>query len=171
AGPGRHPRLPLLGPHRPGGRQDHLLPDRPHPAHPDDLPLNRCWPHRAGSARLESPARPHLRAAEPATTTISEVRVMPRFTLNGKDVSVDVPADTPLLWVLRDSLHLTGTKFGCGVGQCGACTVHIDGVAQKSCQFPVSSVEGKTILTIEGLSPDGKHRVQEAWIAEQVPQC
>lgn len=96
---------------------------------------------------------------------------MPRFTLNGKDVSVDAPADTPLLWVLRDSLQLTGTKFGCGVGQCGACTVHIDGVAQKSCQFPVSTVEGKTIVTIEGLSPDGRHRVQEAWVAEQVPQC
>jgi aerobic-type carbon monoxide dehydrogenase small subunit (CoxS/CutS family) len=96
---------------------------------------------------------------------------MPRFTLNGKDVSVDAPADTPLLWVLRDSLQLTGTKFGCGVGQCGACTVHIDGVARKSCQFPVSTVEGKTILTIEGLSPDGRHRVQEAWVAEQVPQC
>jgi len=96
---------------------------------------------------------------------------MPRFTLNGKDVSVDVPADTPLLWVLRDSLQLTGTKFGCGVGQCGACTVHIDGVAQKSCQFPVSTVEGKTMVTIEGLSPDGRHRVQEAWVAEQVPQC
>jgi isoquinoline 1-oxidoreductase alpha subunit len=96
---------------------------------------------------------------------------MPRFTLNGKDVTVDVPVDTPLLWVLRDSLQLTGTKFGCGVGQCGACTVHIDGVAQKSCQFPVSTVEGKTIVTIEGLSPDGRHRVQEAWVAEQVPQC
>ncbi|HJR35843.1 MAG TPA: (2Fe-2S)-binding protein [Gemmatimonadales bacterium] len=96
---------------------------------------------------------------------------MPRFTLNGKDVSVDAPADTPLLWVLRDSFRLTGTKFGCGVGQCGACTIHIDGVAQKSCQFPLSTVEGKTIVTIEGLSPDGRHRVQEAWVAEQVPQC
>jgi isoquinoline 1-oxidoreductase alpha subunit len=96
---------------------------------------------------------------------------MPRFTLNGKDVGVDVPAETPLLWVLRDSLRLTGTKFGCGIGQCGACTVHIDGVAQKSCVVPVSTVEGKTILTIEGLSADGTHRVQEAWIAEQVPQC
>jgi len=96
---------------------------------------------------------------------------MPRFTLNGKDVSVDVPAETPLLWVLRDSLRLTGTKFGCGIGQCGACTVHIDAVAQKSCVVPVSTVEGKTILTIEGLSVDGTHRLQEAWIAEQVPQC
>ncbi|HEX7025213.1 MAG TPA: (2Fe-2S)-binding protein [Gemmatimonadales bacterium] len=96
---------------------------------------------------------------------------MPQFTLNGKDVSVDVPAETPLLWVLRDSLRLTGTKFGCGIGQCGACTVHIDGVAQKSCQFPVGSIAGKRITTIEGLSADGSHPVQLAWIAEQVPQC
>ena len=96
---------------------------------------------------------------------------MARFTLNGETVSPDVPPATPLLWVLRDTLHLTGTKFGCGVGQCGACTVHIDGVAQKSCQFPVSTVEGKTVVTIEGLSGDGKHPVQQAWIAEQVPQC
>ncbi len=91
--------------------------------------------------------------------------------LNGKRVSVDVPPDTPLLWVLRDSLHLTGTKFGCGIGQCGACTVHIDGAAQKSCQFPVAAVAGKSVTTIEGLSTDGSHAVQKAWIAEQVPQC
>ena len=96
---------------------------------------------------------------------------MVQFTLNGKSVSVDVPADTPLLWILRDSLKLTGTKFGCGIGQCGACTVHIDGVAQKSCQFPASTVEGKKVITIEGLSPDGGHPVQQAWIQEQVPQC
>ncbi|HEY6947547.1 MAG TPA: (2Fe-2S)-binding protein [Gemmatimonadales bacterium] len=91
--------------------------------------------------------------------------------LNGKRVSVDVPPDTPLLWVLRDSLHLTGTKFGCGIGQCGACTVHIDGAAQKSCQFPVAAVAGKSVTTIEGLSADGSHAVQQAWIQEQVPQC
>jgi isoquinoline 1-oxidoreductase alpha subunit len=91
--------------------------------------------------------------------------------LNGKRVSVDVPPDTPLLWVLRDSLHLTGTKFGCGIGQCGACTVHIDGAAQKSCQFPVAAVAGKSVTTIEGLSADGSHVLQKAWIAEQVPQC
>jgi aerobic-type carbon monoxide dehydrogenase small subunit (CoxS/CutS family) len=91
--------------------------------------------------------------------------------LNGKRVSVDVPPDTPLLWVLRDSLHLTGTKFGCGIGQCGACTVHIDGAAQKSCQFPVAAVAGKSVTTIEGLSADGSHAVQKAWIQEQVPQC
>ena len=96
---------------------------------------------------------------------------MPQLKVNGKEVSVDVAPDTPLLWVLRDTLKLTGTKFGCGIGQCGACTVHIDGKAQKSCQFPVSAVAGKAITTIEGLSPDGNHPVQKAWIAEQVPQC
>jgi aerobic-type carbon monoxide dehydrogenase small subunit (CoxS/CutS family) len=93
------------------------------------------------------------------------------FTVNGKSVSVDVAPDTPLLWVLRDGLHLTGTKFGCGIGQCGACTVHLEGVAQKSCQIPAGAAEGKKVLTIEGLSSDGNHAVQRAWIAEQVPQC
>ncbi|HEV8150443.1 MAG TPA: (2Fe-2S)-binding protein [Gemmatimonadales bacterium] len=93
------------------------------------------------------------------------------FTVNGKPVSLDVAPDTPLLWVLRDNLHLSGTKFGCGIGQCGACTVHLDGVAQKSCQIPAGSAAGKTVVTIEGLSADGTHPVQQAWIAEQVPQC
>jgi aerobic-type carbon monoxide dehydrogenase small subunit (CoxS/CutS family) len=93
------------------------------------------------------------------------------FNVNGKPVSVDVAPDTPLLWVLRDGLHLTGTKFGCGIGQCGACTVHVNGVAQKSCQIPAGSASGKSVLTIEGLSGDGSHPVQQAWIAEQVPQC
>lgn len=93
------------------------------------------------------------------------------LTVNGKAVSVDVAPDTPLLWVLRESLQLTGTKFGCGIGQCGACTVHLDGEAQPSCQVPVGSAAGKSVLTIEGLSPDGNHPVQRAWIAEQVPQC
>jgi aerobic-type carbon monoxide dehydrogenase small subunit (CoxS/CutS family) len=96
---------------------------------------------------------------------------MVEFKVNRKAVSVDVDPQTPLLWVLRDSLKLTGTKFGCGIGQCGACTVHIDGEAQKSCQFPVGSVAGKSITTIEGLASDGMHVVQAAWIAEQVPQC
>jgi isoquinoline 1-oxidoreductase alpha subunit len=93
------------------------------------------------------------------------------FTVNGKSVSVDVAPDTPLLWVLRDALHLNGTKFGCGIGQCGACTVHLDGVAQASCQIPAGAAAGKTVLTIEGLSSDGNHPVQQAWITEQVPQC
>ena len=98
---------------------------------------------------------------------------MIQLRVNGREASVDVPEDTPLLWVLRESLQLPGTKFGCGIGQCGACTVHIDGEAQKYCQLPVWSVRGKSITTIEGLDPSGKaeHPVQQAWIAEQVPQC
>jgi isoquinoline 1-oxidoreductase subunit alpha len=96
---------------------------------------------------------------------------MLQLKVNGRDVSVDEAPDTPLLWVLRDSLHLTGTKFGCGIGQCGACTVHLDGVAQKSCQVPAGSAVGKAVTTIEGLSGEGTHPVQQAWIAEQVPQC
>ena len=91
--------------------------------------------------------------------------------INGKDVNVDAAPDTPLLWVLRDSLTMTGTKFGCGIGQCGACTVHVDGSPARSCQLPISAISGKAITTIEGISTDGSHPVQQAWIAEQVPQC
>jgi aerobic-type carbon monoxide dehydrogenase small subunit (CoxS/CutS family) len=91
--------------------------------------------------------------------------------VNGKLQSVDVNPTTPLLWVLRENVGLTGTKFGCGLGQCGACTVNLDGKAVRSCQTPVSSAAGKAIITIEGLSPDSSHPLQRAWIAEQVPQC
>jgi isoquinoline 1-oxidoreductase alpha subunit len=94
-----------------------------------------------------------------------------KFTVNGKAIDSAAEPDTPLLWVLREDLGLTGTKFGCGIGQCGACTVHVDGNAAKSCQLPVSAVEGKTITTIEGLSDDSDHPLQVAWIEEQVPQC
>jgi isoquinoline 1-oxidoreductase alpha subunit len=93
------------------------------------------------------------------------------LTVNGKVRSVDTEADTPLLWVLRDELELTGSKFGCGIAQCGACTVHIDGVASRSCSVPVSTVVGKQITTIEGLSPNSSHPVQQAWLIEDVPQC
>jgi aerobic-type carbon monoxide dehydrogenase small subunit (CoxS/CutS family) len=94
------------------------------------------------------------------------------FTLNALPVAVDAPDDMPLLWVLRDVLGLTGTKYGCGIAQCGACTVHIDGAAARCCVLPVSAVAGKSVTTIEGLSAEGSlHPVQEAWIAEQVPQC
>jgi isoquinoline 1-oxidoreductase alpha subunit len=93
------------------------------------------------------------------------------ITINGKSLLIDVPPDTPLLWVLRDTLGLTGTKYGCGIGLCGACTVHLDGEARRSCQTPVRSVGAKKITTIEGLSQDRSHPVQRAWIAEQVPQC
>jgi isoquinoline 1-oxidoreductase subunit alpha len=93
------------------------------------------------------------------------------FQVNGKPQTVDVDPETPLLWVLRDSLNLTGTKYGCGIGQCGACTVHLDGTPTRSCQIAVSDVAGKSVTTIEGLSPDRSSAIQQAWIAEQVPQC
>src|ERR1041385_66869 len=94
-----------------------------------------------------------------------------RFTLNGKSQTVDTVPAMPLLWVLRDTLGLTGTKFGCGMALCGACTVHVNGQPMRSCSTPVSSVAGKTITTIEGLSADGSHPVQRAWVEEDVPQC
>jgi len=96
---------------------------------------------------------------------------MATLTINGTSHTVDVVPDTPLLWVIREHLQLTGTKFGCGQALCGACTVHLDGNAIRSCQTPVSQAAGKRITTIEGLSPEGKHPLQVAWIAEQVPQC
>jgi isoquinoline 1-oxidoreductase alpha subunit len=93
------------------------------------------------------------------------------FTINGKTATIDVAPDTPLLWVVREHLKLTGTKYGCGAGMCGACTVHLDGHAVRSCQTPVSSVAGKSITTIEGLSAKGDHPLQQAWVELQVPQC
>ena len=93
------------------------------------------------------------------------------FTVNGKSQDVDASPDTPLLWVLRDTLGLTGTKYGCGIAQCGACTVHLDGQATRSCVTAISSVAGKKVTTIEGISPDSSHAVQQALIAEEVPQC
>jgi aerobic-type carbon monoxide dehydrogenase small subunit (CoxS/CutS family) len=91
--------------------------------------------------------------------------------VNGSERKVSVAPETPLLWVLRDTLNLTGTKFGCGAGLCGACTVHVDGAAVRSCSTPISQVDGKNVTTIEGLSANGLHEVQKAWIAEDVPQC
>ncbi len=93
------------------------------------------------------------------------------FTVNGKAVKSEQSADTPLLWVIRDELGLTGTKFGCGIAQCGACTVHLDGAPVRSCSMPVSAAAGKKVTTIEGLAPNGDHPLQKAWVAEQVPQC
>jgi isoquinoline 1-oxidoreductase alpha subunit len=93
------------------------------------------------------------------------------FTINGKTASVDVDNDTPLLWVVREHLKLTGTKYGCGSGLCGACTVHVDGKAVRSCQTTTGAVAGKQVTTIEGLSPNSSHPLQKAWVAEQVPQC
>jgi len=93
------------------------------------------------------------------------------FTINGKAVSVEAEPDTPLLWVVREQIKLTGTKFGCGIAQCGACTVHLNGEPVRSCSVQVSDVAGKQVTTIEGLSSDGSHPLQKAWVAEQVPQC
>lgn len=93
------------------------------------------------------------------------------FRLNGQPREVDVPSETPLLWVLRDTVKLTGTKFGCGIGLCGACTVHLNGNPIRSCQTPISAVAGAEVTTIEGLSLEGDHPVQRAWVEEQVPQC
>lgn len=96
---------------------------------------------------------------------------MTTFTINGRAVDVNVAPDTPLLWVIREHLKLTGTKFGCGIAQCGACTVHVDGAPTRSCVTWLEDVAGRTVTTIEGLSPDANHPLQKAWIAEQVPQC
>jgi len=96
---------------------------------------------------------------------------MTSLTVNGRAVNVDAEPDTPLLWVIREHLKLTGTKFGCGIAQCGACTVHVDGEPTRSCSVPLSAVADRKITTIEGLSPDSGHPLQKAWIAEQVPQC
>ena len=96
---------------------------------------------------------------------------MTTLNLNGRDVSFDVDPQTPLLWVIRDQLGLTGTKFGCGIGMCGACTVHLNGRAVRSCITPAAAAEGAAITTIEGLDPNGAHPLQQAWIETQAPQC
>jgi isoquinoline 1-oxidoreductase subunit alpha len=96
---------------------------------------------------------------------------MVSFTLNNQQVSVDADPKTPLLWAIRDHVGLTGTKYGCGAGLCGACTIHIDGTAQRACQVDMGSVTGKRVVTIEGLSADSSHPLQKSWIAEEVPQC
>ena len=96
---------------------------------------------------------------------------MTTFQVNGRTVAVDVAPDTPLLWVLRDEIGLKGTKFGCGIGMCGACTVHVEGRAIRSCITPLDALAGATVTTIEGLDPDGQHPLQKAWIKTQAPQC
>jgi aerobic-type carbon monoxide dehydrogenase small subunit (CoxS/CutS family) len=93
------------------------------------------------------------------------------LVINGRSYPVDAASDTPLLWIIRERLRLTGTKYGCGIGQCGSCTVHFDGTSVRSCTVPVADAVGRTITTIEGLHPESKHPLQLAWIAEQVPQC
>lgn len=96
---------------------------------------------------------------------------MIEFTLNGKTVTSSAPSDTPLLWIVRDEFKLTGTKFGCGIGLCGACTVHLNGAAVRSCSLPLGAASGAKVTTIEGLAAAGDHPLQQAWVAEQAPQC
>ena len=103
------------------------------------------------------------------TATTQDTTIV--LTVNGQEVSLTVPGDMPLLWVLRDRLGLTGTKYGCGIGACGACTVHVDGAPTLACRTPVEAIAGTRVTTIEGLSPDRSHALQRAWVAEQVPQC
>jgi isoquinoline 1-oxidoreductase subunit alpha len=115
----------------------------------------------------------HKIAARKNLASISPKEDFPMiaFTVNGKPVSVEDSPDTPLLWVVRDTLGMTGTKFGCGMAQCGACTVHVNGNPTRSCVTPLSAVAGKKVTTIEGLSANGEHPLQKAWVEEQVPQC
>ena len=113
-----------------------------------------------------TPASASATAAKPAAPAAAIA-----FTVNGKPISTQVDAVTPLLWVIRDEIGLKGTKFGCGIGMCGACTVHVDGRAIRSCITPVNAVAGSAITTIEGLDPQGAHPLQQAWIAAQAPQC
>src|SRR5262249_48596241 len=132
---------------------------------PPHFTLFRIFSSRARSVVRYGPSnRPAFRQFRRSPMAIS-------FTLNGKSQSVDVSPDMPLLWVLRDTLNITGTKFGCGMALGGACTVHINGNATRSCITPISSVAGKQVTTIEGLSADASHPVQKAWIEEDVPQC
>src|SRR5438034_4756287 len=138
--------------------------------------LGRNWPVTTGlnpkkSRNLRVRAAWGDRARASSTGCQRRNAMAVAFTVNGTAQSVDVDANTPLLWVVREHLKLTGTKFGCGSGLCGACTVHLDGKAVRSCQTTMSEVAGKKVTTIEGLSPDSSHALQKAWIAEQVPQC
>jgi isoquinoline 1-oxidoreductase alpha subunit len=116
---------------------------------------------------------PQLILADKAKPGVKQGERMPMITItvNGHRHQLDVEAEMPLLWAIRDELGLTGTKFGCGIAQCGACTVHVNGQPARSCSVPIGSLDGAAITTIEGLSPDGNHPVQQAWIAEDVPQC
>src|SRR5947199_509288 len=150
-----HPASRL--PH-PASRVSHPASPIPHPGlllRPVDTS-----PHPASLTSFGNAHRQELLSMSPIT-----------FVVNGKSRTVSVAPDTPLLWVLRDTLGLTGTKFGCGIAQCGACTVHLDGVATRTCVLPVSAVAGKRVTTIEGLSKNRSHAVQRAWIEEDVPQC
>jgi isoquinoline 1-oxidoreductase subunit alpha len=126
-----------------------------------------AWGHSKLAVRLGAGGSPITAGAQ---NNIAET-IMINIKVNGTPHQLDVEGDTPLLWVLREEIGLTGTKFGCGIAQCGACTVHVNGQAMRSCSVPIASLEGAEIITIEGLSRDSTHPVQQAWLTEQVPQC
>src|SRR5947207_14595222 len=128
-------------------------------------------PGRKTRGRRRFASRRSARAGSDCAKIGAKEEAMVAFNLNGKPVSAQAEDSTPLLWVIRDELKLTGTKFGCGAALCGACTVHVNGKAVRSCTTTVGSVKGAQVTTIEGLSPDASHPLQKAWIAEQVPQC
>jgi isoquinoline 1-oxidoreductase subunit alpha len=144
--------------------------------------LRRSTPRRYSATRTRLPIRPVLicsysrggpvfAPAGPPERAGARNHLMIKITVNGTPHQLDVEEDTPLLWVLREEIGLTGTKFGCGIAACGACTVHVNGEAMRSCSVQIGSVDGADITTIEGLSPDSGHPVQQAWLSEQVPQC
>ena len=127
---------------------------------------------RFGPSARRIPRIATLCGSQRRSSCVINCRAVANFTLNGQAVTLDVPGDMPLLWALRDHLNLTGTKYGCGIALCGACTVHMDGVAVRSCRINTAAAEGRNITTIEGLAENGApHPVQQAWIDEQVPQC
>jgi isoquinoline 1-oxidoreductase alpha subunit len=139
------------------------------PAFPNAFKIGESEPR---TGKLRKPGKPNKRnVALRITANVRRLQVMVAFNVNGQPVSVDAEDDTPLLWVVREHLQLTGTKFGCGAGLCGACTVHVNGRAVRSCLTPLADVDGATVTTIEGLSADSSHPLQKAWVAEQVPQC
>src|ERR1700676_38270 len=126
----------------------------------------------AGTIFLANPTHACAQLLRPIAGDRTGETRMPTLTINGQTHNVEVESDTPLLWVLRDTLGMTGTKYGCGIAQCGACTVHVNGVAERSCSLPLSAVAGKEITTIEGLAANGVlHKVQKAWLEHDVPQC
>src|SRR5271155_4913128 len=120
---------------------------------------------------VERVRQPRYSVAMPKDHSLAGALAMVTITVNDTQHQLDIEPDTPLLWVLRDVVGLTGTKYGCGIAQCGACTVHIDGKPMRSCSVPIGALDGAKVATIEGLSPDNSHPVQRAWIAEDVPQC
>src|SRR5580704_9707874 len=171
---GAAPPLPAVSFASPGGHQ-RLSPCRRYLSsqrkyHHERSPRHLCRPPDGRRGREAIPCMVAIDASLTHKAQSGRTRVI-TIEVNGALRQIDIEPDTPLLWVLRDVIGLMGTKFGCGIAQCGACTVHIDGTAMRSCSVPIGALDGAKVLTIEGLSPDNNHPVQRAWIEEGVPQC